>query len=881
MLRAAVLRLRGCFAGERRDREIEDELQSHLALHVEDNLRAGMTREEARRQALLQLGGIESIKQQVRERRGFPLLEHLVQDLRFGARMLRRDPAFTAVATLTLALGIGANSAIFSVVDAVLLRPLPFRQADRLVLIWATDARRGTSEDVVSYPTFEDWKTGGKSFAGMAAFTTRSMSLAGVDGAEIVPAIQATPGFLETLSVRPALGRSFRPEEGEAGRPRVALLSDSAWKSRFAGRRDIVGQTIRAEGETHAIIGVMPPGFRVSPEGAEQLYVPLVRDPDRRHGFLLVLARLRPKVRAAAAQAELEVIASRLARQFPKANSGVGVRVVPLADAMAGHARAGLLIFCGVVAVVLIIACTNVASLMSARSASRQRELAVRMAVGAGRRRLAQLLLTESTLLALAGGMLGLLLASWGTRLLIALLAEDFPIPRLAEAHTDGRVLGFTLALALATGILFGAALAVPAASPDLREGLREASRTASGGARGRRARGTLVIAETALALLLLAGAGVLLKSLLALRNTAPGFSTRNLLAIDFRLPKHRLYQATERNLFFDRLLARVGALPGARAAALVADLPLGGGWDSLGFHIPGRPDPAPGKMFSASFNIVSPGYFRTMEIPVRTGREFTAHDTASAPGVIVVNECAARELWPGGNPLGQQIDLPQDQNESSTLTVVGVVGDVRQRALGKLPEPEIFLDYAQPGPTWPWLFLVVRTKVDARPLAGAVRGLAHSIDRDVAVRQVRTMDEVLAGTLAQPRVYTLLLGFFAALALLLAAVGLYGVVSYAVTQRTHEMGIRMALGASRGDIVRLVLRQGLGLALTGSAIGLGGALAVARILTRLLPGVQPGDPLTLSAVAALLLAVAAVASYLPARRGSHVDPVVTLRADG
>ncbi|HEV7506266.1 MAG TPA: ABC transporter permease [Thermoanaerobaculia bacterium] len=863
----------GMFHRERRDRELAEELESHLALHVEDNLRAGMTPEAARRDAVLKLGGVESVKEQVRERRGIPVLEHLAQDLRFGVRMLRKDLSFTAIAVLTLALGIGANTAIFSVVNAVLLRPLPFPQAENLVLVWATRADR--SEDVASYPNFEDWKAHGRSFESMAAFTTRGVILEGTDQSESLAGLQVTPGFLETLKIQPALGRTFRPEEAEAGAAHVALLSDGAWKSRFAGRPDIVGQTLRVNEAACTVIGVMPPGVKFSPDAEEQIYTPLVRDPSRSHGFLRVLGRLRPHVPLTGAQAEMNVIAARLAKEYPKTNDGVGARVVPLVKAMVGKGRTGLLIFLSVVAVVLVIACINVAALMSARSATRQRELTVRSALGAGRKRLLQQLLTESTLLSLTGGLLGLLLASWGIRLLVALLAQSFPIPRLENTHIDGWVLLFTLVLSLATGILFGSVLAVPAASPDLNEVLRESSRTATGGAGGRRARSFLVIAEVSLALVLLSAAGLLLKSLLVLRSTAPGFATENLLTVDFSLPKTKYGNATERSSFFTNVLVRVAALPGVRSAALVADLPLGGGEDSLGFHIAGRPDPPDG--FTASFNIVSAGYFKTMSIPVRAGREFTAQDSASSQGVIVVNETAARMFWPRGDALGKQITVP-DEGPKGVLTVVGVTGDVRQTSLGRASQPEIFLNYAQPGPAWPWLVLVVRTAGEPEALSSAIRSLAQSVDRDVPLIQARTMDDVLSGTLAQPRVYTLLLGFFAALALVLAAVGPYGVVSYTVTQRLHELGIRMALGAERGDVVRLVLRQGLSLTLAGTVIGLAGGLAVTQLLTHALPSVQPGDPMMFAAIVLLLTAVALTASYLPARRGSRVDPVVTLR---
>lgn len=873
-LRAGALRVSGLFNRDRRDRELTEELESHVALHVDDNLRAGMTPEEARRNALMKLGGLESVKEQVRERRGLPVLEHLARDLRFGVRMLRKDLGFTAIAVLTLALGIGANTAIFSVVNAVLLRPLPFPEGENLVLVWATRAERAS--DVASYPDFEDWRAGGRSFESTAAFSTRSVNLEGAEQSESVDGVQATPGFFETLRVHPALGRTFRSEDAEAGAARVALLSDGAWRSRFAARPDVVGQTLRVNEAPCTIVGVMPPGFKFSPDAAEQVYLPLVRDPSRSHGFLRVLGRLRPGASISKAQAEMNLITGRLAKAYPKTNAGVGARVVPLVTAMVGKGRTGLLIFLGVVAVVLVIACINVAALMSARSASRQRELTVRAALGAGRKRLLQQLLTESTLLALAGGLFGLLLAGAGTRLLVALLAQSFPIPRLENTHIDGWVLLFNLTLSLGTGILFGSVLAVPAASPDLNDVLRESSRSATEGAGGRRTRSLLVIAEVSLALILLSAAGLLLKSLLVLRTTAPGFATENLLAAGFSLPKDRLGNDAERWRFHEELLARAGKLPGVRSAALVADLPMGGGFDSQGFHIVGRPDPADGS-FEANFNIVSAGYFRTMSIPVRAGRELTAQDTASAPGVVLVNQAAARAFWPGGDALGRQIMVP-GAGGGRPLTVVGVTGDVRQTGLGTAPQPEIFLPAAQPGPLWPWRVLVLRTTGDPLALAEPVRRLVHALDRDTPIVRLQTMDDMLSGTLAQPRVYTLLLGFFAALALALAAVGLYGVVSYTVTQRLHELGIRMALGAERRDVLRLVLRQGLGLTLAGTAIGLAGGLAVTQLLTHALPGVQPGDPMMFAAVAVLLIGVALTASYLPARRGSRVDPGVTLR---
>jgi len=886
-LRAAVVRFASIFDRGRLDRELAAELESHVAMHVDDNLRAGMTAVEARRQALLKLGGVAQVTERCRERRGLPVLENLIRDLRFAARMLLRNPGFSAVAVLTLGLGIGANTAIFSVVDAVLLRPLPFPQPERLVLVWATDAESGRTEDVTSYPNFADWRARSRSFEKMAAFTTRKMTIADKERTERVAAVQATPGLFEMLGVTPALGRTFRPNEGEIGAPPVALLSDSAWKRSFGGRRDVLGQSIRANEESYTIIGVMPPDFRFSFDSPqpERLYVPLVRDPARNHGFLLVLGRLRPGVPLAAAQAEMNVITGSLERQYPASNRAAGSRIVPLADALAGRVRAGLLLLLGVVTLVLLIACVNVANLLLARNASRQRELALRAALGAGRARLLQQSMAESTVLALAGGALGLLLASWTARLLVRLLAQSFQIPRIESTATDGWVLGFAFVLSLATGLLFGAVFTPLSASANLDRSLREASRATTGGVKGRRLRGALVVIETALALVLLAAAGFLLRNLWVLRSTAPGFATKNLLTVGLQLPKNHYAKAPERWRFFADLLARAEAMPGVRSAALVTSLPLGGGSDSLQFHIVGRPDPAPDAGFSANFNIVSPGYFRTMAIPVRSGRELDERDVAGAPGVIVINETAARRFWPGENPVGRAITLPEAPGANltgPTLTIIGVTADVRQSSLGGTPRPEIFLNQFQPAPDWLGLSLVLRTKNDPSLLAGAVKDLPRSIDRDVPSSDVHTLDEVLAASLAEPSLYTLLIGAFAALALALSAVGLYGVVSYTVTQRTAELGIRLALGAERSALVRLVLRQGLGLALAGTAIGLVAAVAVVKLLARVLPDAQPGgplgDPLTLAAVALLLITVALGAAWLPARRASRVDPTVALR---
>jgi predicted permease len=872
--RAWLLRLLAPFTRARREREFAEELQSHLAMHIEDSVRAGLSREAARRHALVKLGGVAQIKEQYRDRTGLPFVDHLLQDIRIGARMLRRNPTFAAVAILTLALGIGANTAIFSLVNAVLLRPLPFPAPDRLVLIWATNTKNGDIQDVASYPDVEAWRAQSRSFDGMAAFTSRGAMLAGDARAERVPALQTMSGFFETLGVQPAMGRTFRAEEDAPG-SRVVILSDLGWQRHFGGRADVLGRTLRLNEEPHTVIGVMPEGLVVLPLEPEQVYTTIPRESNRNHGYLRTIARLKSDVSREAAQAEMDAITRQIAAEFPKSNEAVGANVMPLVDAIAGDARPGLLICLGAVVAVLLVACTNVANLLLSRNVSRHRELALRTALGAGRLRLMQQLLTESLLIALSGGALGLLVATWSAPLLAALLQDSFPIPRIDGARTDGAVLAFTLLVSVATAVVFGGIHAVAAAAPQPGDALREASRTTTGGPAGRRVRSILVVTEMALALALLAGAGALLKSLLTMRATAPGFQSENVLTVDFWLPESKLKNDADRVQFLETVVSRVSALPGARSAALVTNLPLNGGYDSLGFRIVGKPPPQPRGYYSANFNVVSPGYFRTLMVPVRAGREFGSNDSMAAPRVIVINEAAAARFWPGEDALGKQITL---HPSTQPLTVVGIVGDVRQMSLGSAVRPEIYVNYQQPTPDWPGLTLVVSTDSGPAALAPTVRAVAESVDRAVPFARVRTLDDVLAGSIAAPRVYTILLGSFALLGLTLAGVGLYGVVSYAASQRVHEIGIRQALGAARRDILTLVLRHGMWLAGVGLAVGLGGAVGLTRLLTSLEPTIQAANPWTLAAVSAVLLGVALAATFVPAYRASRIDPLVALR---
>ena len=875
-IRAFCFRIADVFTGGRRDREIDEELASHLQLHVDDNVRAGMTPGEARRVAMITLGGIAQTTERYRDRRGLPALDALRQDVVYAVRVLRKNPGFTATAVLTLALGIGANTAIFSVVNAVLLRPLPFKDSGRLVLVFST-AKNGNRHDVSTYPDFADWRNQNRSFSDMAAYANRSMTIGIGHESVLAQGKRVTTNIFDVLGVQPMLGRAFRAEENQPGSSHVVILGDRFWQRHFGSSPSVLGQTIRINEEPYTIVGVMPPTFQI--DDWERFYVPLPIDPSRGHGFLRVVGRLRPGVGLQQAQSDVGLIAERLSKIYPKNNQGVSVNMTSLTAGLVGEVRFGFYLMLGVVAVVLVIACANVAGLMLARGATRQRELAVRSALGAGRWRLTRQLLTESLLIALSGGLLGLFVANWTARGLATVLSEQFQVPRVVATSTDLTVLLFTIVVSVATGVLFGVFPAFASASPDLNDALRDASRSTTG-ARAPRARSGLVVLETALALVLLAGAGTLLKTFLSLRGTHPGFETSHVLALDLWLPQPRFAQRDARARFYDDALRRVQTLPGVRSAAFVADLPLNGGTDSQGFHIVGRPDPAPGETYHALFNIATARYFETMGIPLKKGREFADSDRANTTPVAVINEAAARAFWPGESPLGRQIDLPLSKNTSLVLTIVGVTGDVRFVGLAVPPRPEIFVNSMQSSLPWSWLVLAVRAHGEPAPLAESVKAALSDVNANVPIERASTLDEIVSRSIVGPRIYTFLLGTFAALAVLLAAIGLYGLISYTVSQRTHELGVRVALGAGRSEILRLVIGQGLRLAGVGAVVGLAGAFATTRLLAGLVKEIEPNDPKTFGVVTILLLAAAFFAAYLPARRASRVNPLVALRAD-
>jgi putative ABC transport system permease protein len=876
-IRAWLVRFGGLFSGAAKDDDLAAELESHLQLHVADSIRGGMTPEAARRHALLALGGVEATKERYRDRRGVPLLDTLRQDLMYALRVLRKNPGFAATAIVTLALGIGANTAIFSIVNAVLLRPLPFSDPDRLVLIFATDARRGDRFDSASYPAFADWRDQTTTFESMAAFANRPMAIGTGDETVMAAGRRVTPNYFDVLGVQPALGRAFRLEEQQNGSAAV-ILSHGFWKTRFGGDPGVLGRVIRINDEPHTVIGVTPASFHIEQDG-DQLFLPLAIDPNRSHGFLHVIGRLRPGATLSQARVDLERIAVQQTRLYPRQHTGVGVNLMSMNAGLARDVRFGLLTMLGVVGIVLLITCANVAGLMLARGTARQRELAVRAALGAGRTRLVRQLLTESLLIALVGGAVGLLAADWTAHGLASILATRFRVARADAAGVDGTVLLFMLVVSLVTGALFGVLPALAAASPDLNDALRESGRSATG-LRAPRLRQGLVVLETALALVLLAGAGTLLKTFLTLRTTHPGFEPSHVLALDLFLPQPRFAERNDRVRFFDDALRRIHALPGVRSAAFVADLPLGGSTDSESFHIVGRPDPSPDRGFSAGFNIVSAHYFQLMRIPIRSGREFLDVDGPATPNIAIVNETAAKRFWPGRSPLGEQIDLPITRTQSMLLTIVGVAADVRHVGLGTPPRAELFLNSMQSMLPWPWLVLAVRADGDPSALAEPVKATLRAVNPHVPIQHVNTLDAVVSRSILEPQVYTFLLGAFAALSVVLAAVGLYGLMAYGVTQRTRELGVRVALGAGTTDIVGLVIGEGMRLALAGAGVGLVAAVATTRLLVGLVKGIEPNDPLTFAVVTSVLLASTLLASYLPARRAARVDPMTALRAE-
>ncbi len=813
------------------------------------------------------------------ERKGGMRMESFIQDLRFGVRMLLKNPGFTLIAALTLSLGIGANTAIFSVVDALLLRPLPYPEPDRLVLLSNKTSRARRSG--ISYPNFSDWRERAQSFEGMAAVRGESFNLTGVDKPVQLRGRTVNWNFFALLGVQPQLGRMFTPEDDRYGAARTALLSHGMWQEKFGGEPGVIGRKLLLGGEPHEVIGVLPQGFEYLSE--TDVYVPigLLLKPntgmtDRGTSMgLFAVARLKPGVTLQQANDEMVRLAAQLEREHPAVNTGRSAQAEPLQDFMSEGVRQSLWVLLGSVGFILLIACVNVANLLLARAVERQKEIAVRLALGAGRWRIIRQLLSESLLIALAGGVCGVFIGRWMLDGLLALAPGN--IPQLSRVSLNNTVLLFTFGVSVLTSVLCGLAPALHASRVDLHTTLKEGGRASAGAARDL-TRKTLLTVEVSLALVLLVGAGLLVRSMARVLNVDPGFNPDNLLTMRMAPPNSN-YDDARRRAFFDECLTRVSALPGVRSAAITHALPIGGAiqWNT-GFYAADKPVPQRRQFPNTEFTPVSANYFEAMGIRLMRGRWFNSADTANSSPVAVINEALARRTWPGEDPLGKRLKRGLPEIESPWLEVVGVVADVKAYGLEVGTPNQTYVPLAQLPPTSFWL--TVRTTGDPLQSVAAVERSIHSIDKDLPVFAIRSMDQVLGSSRAQRLLMLTLLASFAALALLLAAVGIYGVVSYSVKQRTRELGIRMALGAQRGDVLKLILTQGLKPAIIGVVIGLGAAFALTRWMETLLFGVRPTDPVTFSVIAVVLLSVALVACWLPARRATKVDPLIALRTE-
>ncbi|HJQ32684.1 MAG TPA: ABC transporter permease [Pyrinomonadaceae bacterium] len=799
-------------------------------------------------------------------------MRSLLQDVRYAVRRLLKSPGFAAVAVVALALGIGANTAIFSVVNSVLLRPLPYPQPEQLVQLWESRPRMNMTRAAVGPHEFLAWAERSQSFKQLAAADSAEYNLTGRGEPERVTAALVSASYFPLFGVNPLHGRAFLPEEEQPGRENVVVLSHELWQSRFNSDASIVGQTLNLDGVPCTVVGVMPRGFRLPDDSALARPVVFTAEDHAKAGshFLSVYGRLKDGVTVEQAQTEMAAVAGRVEQDFGDANAGHLVVLVPLHEQLVGGARAALLVLLGAVGLVLLIACANVANLLLARAAGRRREVAVRSALGASRWRIVRQLLAESLLLSVLSGAAGLLLAVWGVDLLVSL--DPSGVQRAGEVTLDWRVLGFALGLSLLTGLLFGLAPALQTSKTDLVESLKEGGRSAQGLGRSR-LRGALVVSEVALTLVLLVGAGLLIKSFRQLLAVESGLDPRGVLTLDVSLPRTKYPEPQQLASFYERLIEQAAALPGVESAGAVSVLPLAGSDNSNFVQIEGRaPQPA-GQALRAGRRNVSAEYFRALGIPVKRGRAFTAADRQDAPPVVVINESMARSFFAGEDPVGKRI---RTGDKAPWAEVVGVVGDVRHRGLDVDTRPEMFFPHLQTPSRQ--MTLVVRTSGDPVALAGPLRERVRELDRDQPVGNVKTMEAWVAESVASRRFSVLLLGVFAAVAAGLAALGLYGVVSYSVAQRTHEIGLRVALGARPRDVLRLVIRQGMALTLLGTAAGLLAALALTRLMSSLLFGVGATDPATFVTVPALLLVVALLACYLPARRATKVDPMVALR---
>lgn len=874
LLRKASRRLHTLSQRSRFERDLEEEMKFHVDMQTDKHVEEGMAPEEARALARRELGSVDRFKDEVRDVRGVTWMDDLRRDVRFGLRSLRRSPAFTAVALLCLALGIGANAALFSVLNAVLLRPLPYPEPERLVRVYET--QEGLGAGAVSMPNYRDWVAQSTRFESLVAWQPGSRNLQEAGDAQRLRTVEATPDLFRMLRARALHGRVFAPGQDEPGRSQVVVIGEALWRRRFGGDPSLVGRPVRLDGAPYTVIGIMPAAFAFPPLAREATEAWLLSAPDPRlvsqrgAHFLAVTGRLKPGVSPEQGEAELKQIAARIEKAYPDDQTGRSVQVMPLRESIVGRKRPALLILLGAVFLVLLIACANVANLLLARATTRQREVAVRLALGASRSRLMRQLLVESLVLALGGALLGLLLARWGLAALSPLARTALPLA--GGIPLDGRVFLFLLAVAAFSGIVFGLVPALQSARGDVRERLVDGGgrTTAAGGQQ--RFRSGLVVAEIALSLVLLVGAGLLLRGFLKVSGTEPGLVSQRVLTAHVALP---FGQAEVTPRFYRPLLARVRALPGVRSAAVISMLPLQDYGSNVSYTVEGRPVPPLPQQPIAESRLASPGFFASLGIPMLWGRDFDERDGAKGSRVVIVNEVLAREEFPGESPLGRRLRC-----SGSTFEVVGVIGAVRQAGLDQEPLAEIYLPYSdfEFGSFASDMVLVVKTAGAPAAVAGNLRRAVRATDPGVPLYQVLTMDQVISDSLASRRLNLWLLALFAGIALALSAAGLYGVISYLVAQRTREIGMRMALGAQARDVIGLVMRQGSRLTAAGIVAGLLGALALTRWLESLLDGVSARDPLTFLGIAVLLVAVALFASWLPARRAARVSPMVAIR---
>ncbi|MGA9996783.1 MAG: ABC transporter permease [Pyrinomonadaceae bacterium] len=809
-------------------------------------------------------------------------MENLLRDLRYGVRMLWKSPGFTLIAIFALALGIGANTAIFSLVNALLLRPLPYKEPSRLVMVWENNRPRNRNQNVISTANFMDWQEQNNAFEQMAEFFDIRFNLTGAGDPEEIPSQAVSTNLFSLLGVEAIKGRNFAPEESQPGKDQVIILSFDLWQRRFGGDPAIVGKTITLNGQGFNVVGVMPAGFKwfvkqgsLTGKPAE-IWTPITITANSRirgGRFASAVARLKPGISFEQAQADMNTVASRLEQQYSDFNTGWGISLVPLQKQFVGDISAALWILLGVVGFVLLIACANVANLLLARAATRQKEMAIRSALGAGRWVIVRQLLTESVLLAGLGGVLGLLLALWSVDLLVSLTPPN--LLDLQRVSISTPVLAFTLGVSLLTGIIFGLVPALEASHPDLNETLKESGKNVTGSPRSRRLRSMFVVGEVALGVVLLVAAGLMIKSLLRLHAVNPGFNTENLLTMRVLLPNSKYHEDSQRIAFFKQAVGEMEHLPGVRSAGAISYLPFAGPGAATSFEIEGQPKPDAGHRLLTEVSVTDANYFRTMEIPLVSGRIYTEQEATEARQVAVINETMARTYWPNENPIGKRV-LVDMVDPIVPTEIVGIVRDTKRESLDTAVRPMVY--WPHPQLAYSSMTLVIRTEGDPLSIASAAQREIRVIDKDQPVSDVRTMEQWLADSIARARFSTLLLTLFAAVALVLSAVGLYGVMSYSVAQRTHEIGIRMALGAKTFDVLKLVVRQGMMLALLGVAIGLAASFALTRLMSSLLYEVSATDPATFIAISLLFLIVALLASYIPARRATKVDPMIALR---